>query len=87
MLTRAQRYPPYRHRDRLPHPGQVVRLCLCLCTFLQLPHPHHHHVTDSPVQETCESTDVACQCDATYLENIYNCASCNTANGNSGTVM
>ncbi|KIR34868.1 hypothetical protein I352_03121 [Cryptococcus deuterogattii MMRL2647] len=36
---------------------------------------------------TCASTDVACQCDATYLENIYNCASCNTANGNTAATQ
>ena len=37
--------------------------------------------------DTCASTDIACQCDGTYLENIYNCASCNTANNNSGTTQ
>ncbi|OCF38697.1 hypothetical protein I317_07524 [Kwoniella heveanensis CBS 569] len=37
--------------------------------------------------DTCGSTDVACQCDATYLQNIYNCASCNTANGNTGATQ
>ncbi|GFZ49374.1 hypothetical protein JCM24511_07494 [Saitozyma sp. JCM 24511] len=36
---------------------------------------------------TCASTDIACQCDATYLENIYNCGSCNTANGNTGSTQ
>ena len=33
---------------------------------------------------TCESSDIACQCSETYLANIYNCASCNTANNNAG---
>ncbi|WVF72653.1 hypothetical protein IAT40_007471 [Kwoniella sp. CBS 6097] len=37
--------------------------------------------------DTCGSTDVACQCDGTYLQNIYNCASCNTANGNTGATQ
>ncbi|KAL1409067.1 hypothetical protein Q8F55_005891 [Vanrija albida] len=32
--------------------------------------------------ETCASSDIACQCSATYLENIFNCASCNSANNN-----
>ncbi|EAL20555.1 hypothetical protein CNBE4750 [Cryptococcus deneoformans B-3501A] len=36
---------------------------------------------------TCSSTDVACQCDGTYLENIFNCASCNTANGNTAATQ
>ncbi|KAL7423475.1 hypothetical protein Q5752_001055 [Cryptotrichosporon argae] len=35
----------------------------------------------------CDSTDVACQCSSTYLEEIYNCASCNTANGNTGATQ
>ncbi|WVO22911.1 uncharacterized protein IAS62_004254 [Cryptococcus decagattii] len=43
-----------------------------------------HFECDFP---TCASTDVACQCDATYLENIYNCASCNTANGNTAATQ
>ncbi|WVQ99890.1 hypothetical protein IAU59_007033 [Kwoniella sp. CBS 9459] len=37
--------------------------------------------------DTCGSTDVACQCDGSYLQNIYNCASCNTANGNTGATQ
>ncbi|WWC90833.1 uncharacterized protein L201_005770 [Kwoniella dendrophila CBS 6074] len=37
--------------------------------------------------DTCASTDVACQCGADYLANIYNCASCNTANNNAGTTQ
>lgn len=37
--------------------------------------------------DTCASSDVACQCEASYLENIYNCASCNTANNNAGTTQ
>ncbi|EIW67361.1 hypothetical protein M231_02497 [Tremella mesenterica] len=37
--------------------------------------------------DTCASTDIACQCDGAYLENIYNCASCNTANNNTGTTQ
>ncbi|BEJ16861.1 hypothetical protein CspHIS471_0602620 [Cutaneotrichosporon sp. HIS471] len=35
--------------------------------------------------DTCDSANVACQCDAGYLANIFNCASCNTANANGGT--
>ncbi|GMK58345.1 hypothetical protein CspeluHIS016_0503770 [Cutaneotrichosporon spelunceum] len=34
---------------------------------------------------TCDSEDIKCQCEATYLGNIYNCASCNTAANNTGT--
>ncbi|KAK8854898.1 hypothetical protein IAR55_003637 [Kwoniella newhampshirensis] len=37
--------------------------------------------------DTCPSSDIACQCAGTYLENIYNCASCNTANNNAGTTQ
>ncbi|WVW85766.1 hypothetical protein I302_107804 [Kwoniella bestiolae CBS 10118] len=37
--------------------------------------------------DTCASSDIACQCDSTYLSNIYNCASCNTANGNTGATQ
>ncbi|CAK9779588.1 hypothetical protein CC85DRAFT_167338 [Cutaneotrichosporon oleaginosum] len=37
--------------------------------------------------DTCSSSDIACQCDAGYLANIYNCASCNTANANGGTSL
>ncbi|WWC71708.1 uncharacterized protein I206_105666 [Kwoniella pini CBS 10737] len=37
--------------------------------------------------DTCASSDISCQCDATYLANIYNCASCNTANGNTGATQ
>ncbi|WRT68268.1 uncharacterized protein IL334_005244 [Kwoniella shivajii] len=37
--------------------------------------------------DTCASTDISCQCDASYLANIYNCASCNTANNNAGTTQ
>ncbi|BEI86024.1 hypothetical protein CcaverHIS002_0603110 [Cutaneotrichosporon cavernicola] len=37
--------------------------------------------------DTCDSADVACQCDAGYLANIFNCASCNTANANGGTSL
>jgi len=33
---------------------------------------------------TCDSSDINCQCAASYLESIYQCASCNTANGNAG---
>lgn len=57
---------------------------------------------------TCNSSDVACQCessisakftllhsaltfpslgDGTYLQNIFSCASCNTANGNAGATQ
>jgi len=36
---------------------------------------------------TCASTDVACQCDATYLLNIFDCGSCNTAMGNTGATQ
>ncbi|KAK4684683.1 hypothetical protein P7C73_g5487, partial [Tremellales sp. Uapishka_1] len=36
---------------------------------------------------TCDSTDIACQCGDTYLENIFNCASCNTANGNTAATQ
>ena len=28
--------------------------------------------------DTCASTDVDCQCGEDYLQNIFNCASCNT---------
>ncbi|KAK1926982.1 hypothetical protein DB88DRAFT_533791 [Papiliotrema laurentii] len=37
--------------------------------------------------DTCASSDIACQCEGSYLENIYNCASCNTANNNPGTTQ
>ncbi|WWD02453.1 hypothetical protein V865_000492 [Kwoniella europaea PYCC6329] len=37
--------------------------------------------------DTCASSDISCQCDATYLANIYNCASCNTANGNTAATQ
>jgi hypothetical protein len=37
--------------------------------------------------DTCDSANVQCQCDAGYLANIFNCASCNTANGNPGTSL
>lgn len=33
---------------------------------------------------TCDSSDVACQCNKDYLQDIYNCASCNTNNKNTG---
>lgn len=33
---------------------------------------------------TCDNSDVACQCNKDYLQNIYNCASCNTNNKNNG---
>ncbi|KAG8886209.1 hypothetical protein FRB97_006212 [Tulasnella sp. 331] len=33
---------------------------------------------------TCDSLDIACQCNTTYLQNIYDCASCNSANNNPG---
>lgn len=36
---------------------------------------------------TCNSSDVACQCKETYLQDIYNCASCNSANGNTGATV
>jgi len=31
---------------------------------------------------TCASSDVGCQCAESYLQDIYNCAACNTAHGN-----
>ncbi|WVQ74754.1 hypothetical protein IAR50_004359 [Cryptococcus sp. DSM 104548] len=37
--------------------------------------------------DTCDSSDIDCQCRADYLENIYNCASCNTANGNTAATQ
>ncbi|ODN92844.1 hypothetical protein L198_05641 [Cryptococcus wingfieldii CBS 7118] len=37
--------------------------------------------------DTCDSSDISCQCGAEYLENIYNCASCNTANGNTAATQ
>ncbi|ODO06553.1 hypothetical protein I350_03908, partial [Cryptococcus amylolentus CBS 6273] len=37
--------------------------------------------------DTCDSSDISCQCGADYLENIYNCASCNTANGNTAATQ
>ncbi|WVR07416.1 hypothetical protein IAU60_004457 [Kwoniella sp. DSM 27419] len=37
--------------------------------------------------DTCASSDIACQCEASYLQNIFNCASCNTANNNAGTTQ
>lgn len=32
----------------------------------------------------CSETDVACTCSLSFLQGIYNCGACNTANGNSG---
>lgn len=37
--------------------------------------------------DTCASADVACQCSESYLASIFNCASCNTANGNTGATQ
>ncbi|KAJ9106053.1 hypothetical protein QFC20_004114 [Naganishia adeliensis] len=34
--------------------------------------------------DTCPSSDVGCQCSEAYLANIYQCASCNTRNNNTG---
>jgi len=36
---------------------------------------------------TCASSDINCQCSQTYLQNIYNCGSCNTANKNTGVTL
>jgi len=36
---------------------------------------------------TCNSADISCQCAPSYLQNIYNCASCNTNNNNAGTTQ
>ncbi|KAG7571239.1 hypothetical protein FFLO_00751 [Filobasidium floriforme] len=33
---------------------------------------------------TCDAKDVDCQCGEDYLQNIFNCASCNSKNGNTG---
>ncbi len=34
--------------------------------------------------DTCQSSDVKCQCSETYLQNILQCASCNSVSGNQG---
>lgn len=37
--------------------------------------------------ETCAAADVQCQCQESYLQGIYNCASCNSAHNNANSTL
>jgi len=37
--------------------------------------------------DTCASSNVQCQCAEPYLQNIYNCASCNSAHNNANSTL